>query len=86
MELLSANEAKTNFGSLLIKVQREPVQINRNGKAVAVLVSFNDYESLEALKVQYLEYRIKQAREDIALGNVCDGEEFIDDLLAGKFD
>jgi prevent-host-death family protein len=39
MESLSANEAKTHFGDLLLKVQREPVQINRNSKAVAVVLS-----------------------------------------------
>ena len=49
MESLSANEAKMHFGDLLLKVQREPVQINRNGKAVAVVLSVDDYVNLESL-------------------------------------
>ena len=39
MHNLSANEAKTQFGEMLLTVQREPVQISRNGKPVAVVVS-----------------------------------------------
>ncbi|RJT44255.1 type II toxin-antitoxin system Phd/YefM family antitoxin [Rahnella woolbedingensis] len=37
MKSLSANEVKTQFGDVLLSVQREPVQINRNGKPVAVM-------------------------------------------------
>lgn len=48
MESLSANEAKTHFGDLLLKVQREPVQINRNEKAI------DDYLNLESLKMENL--------------------------------
>lgn len=50
MYALSANEAKTQFGDLLLKAQREPVQINRNGKPVAVVMSVEDYQALEDLK------------------------------------
>ena len=42
MHTLTANEAKTQFGDMLLKAQREPVQINRNGKPVAVVVSIED--------------------------------------------
>ena len=45
MDALSANEAKTQFGDML-KVQRAPVQINRNGKPVAVVISIDVYYSL----------------------------------------
>lgn len=86
MESLSANEAKTHFGDLLLKVQREPVQINRNGKAVAVVLSVENYLNLEALKKHFLQNRVEQAKEDIASGRVIDGELFFDDLLNGKFD
>lgn len=86
MESLSANEAKTHFGALLLKVQREPVQINRNGKAVAVVLSVDDYLNLESLKMQHLKTRVEQAREDIAMGRAIDGNVFFDDLLKGKFD
>lgn len=86
MESLSANEAKTHFGDLLLKVQREPVQINRNGKAIAVVLSVEDYQNLEVLKMQQLNVRVEQARKDIIAGRTIEGETFFDDLLAGKFD
>jgi len=86
MESLSANEAKTHFGDLLLKVQREPVQINRNGKAVAVVLSVDDYVSLEKLKMDVLKNRVEQAREAIITGHITDGDHFFDDLLNGKLD
>ena len=33
MQSLTANTAKTKFGDLLMKVQREPVQISKIGRA-----------------------------------------------------
>jgi prevent-host-death family protein len=86
MESLSANEAKTNFGGLLLKVQREPVQIKRNGKAVAVVLSVDDYLNLEFLKMQYLKTRVEQAKEGIATGQIIGGPALFDELLNGKFD
>jgi len=49
MESLSANEARTQLGDLLLRAQREPVQINKTGKPVAVVISMDEYESIEAL-------------------------------------
>lgn len=86
MESLTANEAKTHFGDLLLKAQREPVQINRNGKAVAVILSMDTFALLETLKMQQLKARIQQAKNDIAKGNILDGHDFFGDLLDGKFD
>lgn len=85
-ETLSANEAKTNFGTMLLKAQRTPVQINRNGKAVAVVISMEDYERFENLKLQVLQMRAAQVDEDIAAQNVVDGEQFFDELESGHHD
>ncbi len=86
MESLSANEAKVHFGDLLLKVQREPIQIKRNGKAVAVVLSVDDYLNLESLKIQNLKTRVEQAKKDMTAGRIIDGNVFFDDLLNGKFD
>jgi prevent-host-death family protein len=86
METLSANEAKTHFGDLLLKVQREPVQINRNGKAVAVVLSLEDYLNLENLKMQYLKTCVAQAKKDLSTGQIAAGDKFFEQLLQGKFD
>lgn len=86
MNALSANEAKTHFGDMLLKAQRAPIQINRNGKPVAVVMSTEDYQNFEAMKLQLLQTRAAQARADIAAGALIDGEAFFDELGAGKYD
>lgn len=86
MDTLTANQAKTQFGDLLLRVQRAPVQISRNGKPAAVMISHEEYESYERLKQQVLQSRARQAREDIAAGNLADGEAFFDELDAGVHD
>ena len=47
MDTLSANEAKTHFGQLLMKAQSEPIQIDKNGKPAVVVLSTKDYEQLK---------------------------------------
>jgi prevent-host-death family protein len=81
MHILTANEAKTQFGDLLLKAQREPVQITRNGKPVAVVVSAEDYEQIEAMKLQLLQMKIQRSQHDMAIGNAVDGETFFSELL-----
>jgi prevent-host-death family protein len=43
MPTIAAAVAKTNFGALLDKSQRGPVMISKNGRAVAVLMSADEY-------------------------------------------
>ncbi len=86
MDSLSANEAKTHFGDMLLKAQRAPVQIKKNGKPVVVVISAEEYESIEALKLRLLQSRAVQANADIAAGNLIDGESFFDELESGLHD
>lgn len=86
MEILSANEAKTHFGDLLLKVQREPIQINRNGKAVAVVLSIEDFQELERLKLQQLQIRVEQAQDAINQNETVEGDILFNEVLTGKFD
>ncbi|HEJ7892128.1 TPA: type II toxin-antitoxin system Phd/YefM family antitoxin [Serratia liquefaciens] len=79
MHILTANEAKTQFGDLLLKAQREPVQITRNGKPVAVTAE--DYEQIEAMKLQLLQMKIQRSQHDMAIGNAVDGDTFFSELL-----
>lgn len=86
MNSLSANDAKTQFGDLLLKVQRAPVQINKNGKPVAVVISMDEYEGIETLKLRILQSRAAQAEADIQKGNTAEGELFFDALETGRYD
>lgn len=44
--VMNSTEARENFGSLINKAQREPVQIERHGKPVAVVLSIEDFNLL----------------------------------------
>ena len=46
MLTLTANEARNRFGELLDRVQREPVQVTRRNRVVAMLVSPEDYGAM----------------------------------------
>lgn len=86
MSVMTANEAKTKFGEALLMCQREPVQIKKHGKPVAVLVSAEDYVSTDELKLELLRLRAERAREQIAAGDTVDGGQFFDQLLQGNDD
>jgi prevent-host-death family protein len=86
METLTAQEARVRFGDLLIKSQKGPVQITRSGKPISVMISAEDYELIEEMKMRYLKERLAKAENDITNGLVVDGPRFFDDLLAGKYD
>jgi len=86
MNTLSANEAKIHFGDMLLKAQRGPVQISKNGKPVAVVISAEEYAEIEAMKLRLLQSRAVQARADITAGNLIDGESFFDELQTDHLD
>jgi len=75
MSALSASDAKREFGDLLLKAQKEPVKINKNGKPV--VVSVTEYEQLEACRDEYLRAEIEQGIADLEAGNVSDGIEVL---------
>ena len=43
MTKVSATDAKTHFGALIDKAQKEPVTIEKQGRPVAVVISFDAY-------------------------------------------
>lgn len=86
MDVLSSNEAKTHFGGLLLKAQRAPIQINKNGKPVAVIISMDEYKNSEVLKLRVLQSRSTQARADIEAAKLVDGDAFFNELEAGHYD
>jgi len=57
MEVIPAQLAKNQFGDLLMKVQRAPVEISKHGKhgkRVAVVISPEEYEQFAQLKLRSL--------------------------------
>ncbi len=70
MERLTADNAKKHFGELLLKAQREPVQISRNGKAVAVVISMAEYDAIDKIKLELLRLRAAEAEQATELTDV----------------
>ena len=53
MRSLGAREAKNAFGRLLDDARIEPVAIEKHGRAVAVVLSVDEYSRLENLEEAY---------------------------------
>ena len=75
MSALSASDAKREFGDVLLKAQKAPVRINKNGKPVAVVISATEYEQLVAYREKHLRAEIDEGIADLEAGNVSDGVE-----------
>ena len=65
MTSYTASEARRRFGVLLETVQREPVTITKNGRAVAMMLSVSDKELIAAvegfLEERYWRERVAEA-------------------------
>ena len=60
MNTMSANTAKSHFGELLDIARREPVTIEKHGRPVVVVLSTEEYEELEAIKLSRLRSEIDE--------------------------
>ncbi len=80
MKTLTASDAKREFGDLLLKVQSTPVGINKNGKPVAVMLSYTEYEQLSAYKTEQLKAQIQQGIADLEAGRIASGSDVLERL------
>jgi antitoxin Phd len=53
MKQVTATEAKNNFGQMLEMTRSEPIAIEKNGRRVAVMLSFSEYQRLVELEDRY---------------------------------
>lgn len=82
MKTIAALEAKNRFGELLDTAQREPVTIEKHGRPVAVVVSAEEYDAIQAMKLANLKAEIQKGLDDIEAGRVHDGEGVFKEILA----
>lgn len=75
MEICNASDAKREFGEILLKAQKGPVGINKNGKPVAVIVSASEYEELQFSKEQWLKSELQKGFDDLHAGRIKDGQD-----------
>lgn len=83
MKTIAAREAKNNFGVLLDTAQREPVTIEKKGRPVAVVLSIDEYQRLEALENAYWTERAEAAEAEGYLG-ADEGEKMLQDVLSAE--
>lgn len=75
METVPAADAKTNFGALLDKAQREPVTISKNGRPVAVVMSVAAFEEQQRIKLEFLRREVGKGLDDLKRGKVVSAED-----------
>ena len=81
MLTMPSTEAKTHFGALLDKAQREPVLIEKKGRPVAVMMSEVEYQSYEALKLDALQRDLMMGIEQANNNQLLSVDEAFEDLL-----
>ncbi len=82
MRTVSANEAKARFGQLLDTARREPVTIEKHGRPVAVMISKEDYDAIEAIKLARLREQVQAGIESSRLGRSIEiSEDQLDDFV-----
>jgi prevent-host-death family protein len=79
MRTMSAKDAKNHFGELLLEAQKGPVTIEKNGRPTAVVLSFDDHEHNERVRLEHLRLLIREGLAELEAGRA---EEFTDELLA----
>lgn len=81
MKTIAATDAKSGFGRLLDAAQREPVTIEKNGRAVAVMLCVEEYERLEALEDAWWLARAAVAEKTGDWLGTEDSEKLLGELL-----
>lgn len=75
MTTVTAAKAKIHFSETLAKAQQEPVQITRNGKPIAFIISVEDFQMTEEMKRRYLVEQISLGQEDIKANRLIEGKK-----------
>jgi len=72
MRTMSAKDAKNHFGELLMEAQKGPVTIEKNGRPTAVVLSFEEHEHNERVRLERLRMLIQEGLKDLEAGRVRD--------------
>lgn len=80
MDTIPAAEAKTNFGALLDKAQREAVTISKNGRPVAVVMSAAAFEEQQQFKLDALRREVRKGLDDLKRSKVVSAAKVFADI------
>lgn len=82
-DTMNATEAKNKFGELLDFARTRPMKIEKNGRPVAVVMSVEEFERLEALEDTWWANEARKALKEGMLGQE-ESEGLIASLLNAK--
>lgn len=74
MRSMSAYEAKARFGQLLDAARSGPVTIKKHGREVAVLISKQEFDAMQQLKLRALKAEVQKGLDDIEAGRYTELE------------
>ena len=80
MKTLGASEAKNRFDELLDLARREPIQITKKGRKVAVVISIEEFERLSELEDELLAIKAEKAQQEGFIG-ISESEALLEELL-----
>ncbi len=89
MQNISAHEAKAGFGKLLDTARREAVTIEKHGRAVGVVISKEEFDDIEAMKLELLRSEVEKGIAASVAGDTLDIaeedlDEFVDRIMSGE--
>ena len=84
MKTFAAKEAKNGFGRLLDTAQREPVTIEKKGRPVAVVLSLEEYQRLEALEDAWWAARADAAESEGDWLGPEESEKYLREILSAE--
>jgi prevent-host-death family protein len=65
---MTSHDAKARFGQLLDAARTAPVTINKHGRPVAVVMSKEEFDALEAIKLEQLRAEVQKGIAAIERG------------------
>ncbi len=65
----TATEVKNRFGEYLEHAAHEPVEVQKSGRSVAVLLSRREYDRLSALEDRYWGEQAREAAKSAYMGS-----------------
>jgi len=77
---ISATEAKSHFGKLLDTARRENVAIEKQGRAIAVILSQEEFDRLSEIEDKLWSLRADAAKDEGFLSTE-ESENFLNELL-----
>ena len=80
MHSTTATWAKMHFGQLLDSTIKEPVIIERSGRQIAVIMSYDEYNHLTNIEDKYWLLEAKKASREGYIGTDA-SESLLNDLL-----